>query len=339
MSLPPTANHELPQVSWSRLRERECGLWRTWWSTISWVRRVGPLVGVLLFWALHRLLGGARVDHAALGCAVLLVAYAGPRAEPWFRLLLPMALMGTVYDGQSYVRRALGDRLTIHITEPAAFDRTFFGVHSVAGVLTPAEWLQLHTHPVIDLICSSVYLTFLPAFIGVALWFRWRGLVNAGPTGMRFTRAAESMTWAFFWLGLVSVVTYYLYAAAPPWYAAKYGWGPVVRDALPNAGGAARVDAMLGLPIFATFYGRNPNAFGAIPSLHAAIPLLAFYFACRVGSLRVLTGTYALVMMFSAVYLNHHYVLDLLWGSTYAITIAWLVSRVTAARNSGADRS
>lgn len=305
---------------------REKAAWEIWWRSAPPSRRFGPVVGVLFFWGAHIGHGGFRADHLALGLAVLAFAYAGPRIAPWFRLLLPLALMGAVYDGQSYVRRALGDRLTIHITTPAAFDRAWFGVRTAAGQLTPAEWLQLHTHPVVDLICSSVYLAFLPAFIGVALWFRWCGMRTPGPPGARLIREAELMTRAFFWLGLVSVVTYYLYAAAPPWYAAKYGWGPVVRDALPDAGGAARVDAMLGLPIFATFYGRNPNAFGAIPSLHAAIPLLAFCFACRVGSLRVVTGIYAAVMMFAAVYLNHHYVLDLLWGSAYALVIVWLLT-------------
>lgn len=289
------------------------------------------MLGVIVFWALHAGLGGFRADHAALGCAVLAFAYAGPRAAPWFRLLLPLALMGAVYDGQGYVRHALAEKLTVHVTQPAAFDRAFFGVSTAAGVLTPAEWLQQHIHPVLDVVCGTAYLGFLPVFIGVALWFRWRGLRSPGAPGARLTGIAESMTWAFFWLGLVSVVTYYLYAAAPPWYAAKYGWGPVVRDALPDAGGAGRVDAMLGLPVFAAFYGRNPNVFGAIPSLHAAIPLLTFCFACRAGSLRVVTGAYTLLMLFAAVYLNHHYVLDLLWGSAYAVLIAWLV---TAARKS-----
>ncbi|MFA6386057.1 MAG: phosphatase PAP2 family protein [Candidatus Paceibacterota bacterium] len=304
---------------------RESAAWRAWWRAAPRRRRLGPGLGVFAFWVAHLGLGGFRGDHVALGLAVLAVAYAGPRAAPWFRLLLPLALMGAVYDGQGYVRRALGDRLTVHIAEPADFDRALFGVKTAAGVLTPPEWLQLHTHPVLDVVCSLTYLGFVPVFIGAALWFHWRGRRTPGGPGERRVQEAEAMTWAFFWLGLVSVVTYYLYAAAPPWYAAKYGWGPVVHDALPDAGGAARVDAMLGLPVFATFYGRNPNAFGAIPSLHAAIPLLAFCFACRAGSLRVFTGLYTLLMMFAAVYLNHHYVIDLLWGAAYALLIAWLM--------------
>jgi membrane-associated phospholipid phosphatase len=39
------------------------------------------------------------------------------------------------------------------------------------------------------------------------------------------------------------------------------------------------------------------------------------------GVLRAFTIGFYLLMCFSAVYLNHHYVLDLMWGTTYAILI------------------
>jgi membrane-associated phospholipid phosphatase len=335
-----SSQHEQSSASvgngWSWTRETV--EWHAWWRAAPRGRKISPALGVLAFWSAHAALGGFRADHVALGLAVLAFAYAGPRAAPWFRLLLPLALMGAVYDGQGYLRRALAERLTIHVAEPAAFDRAVFGVRTAAGVMTPAEWWQLHTHPALDVICGATYLGFLPAFIGVALWFRWRALRTPGADGVRVAREAETMTWAFFWLGLISVVTYYLYAAAAPWYAAKYGLGPVVRDALPDAGGAARVDAMLGRPVFATFYGRNPNVFGAIPSLHAAIPLLAFCFAWRVGSLRMVTGIYALLMAFAAVYLNHHYVLDVLWGWAYVGVVVGGMVRWTARRRPTADR-
>lgn len=309
--------------SWAR----EKAAWKAWCETASPRRLVLPLGGVLAFWTVHLTLGGFRGDHVLLGAAVLACAYGGPRTEAWFRLLLPMALMGALYDGQGYVRNALADRLTIHVAEPAAFDRAVFGIRTAAGVLTPPEWWQRHTHAALDLLCGATYLGFIPAFIATALWFRWRAEKIGGIEGSRRTREAEAMTWACFWLGLVSVVTYYLYPAAPPWYAEHYGFGPAVRGALPSAAGAARVDALLGIQVFAGLYEKNPNVFGAIPSLHAAIPLLAFCFACRVGSLRIVTGAYALLMMFAAVYLNHHYVLDLLWGAAYAVGAMWIVTR------------
>jgi hypothetical protein len=305
--------------------EEEKIAWRAWWRASGAARRFGPLGAVIAFWAAHGGLGGLRGDHGLLGLAVLAFAYAGPRADPWFRLLLPLALMGAVYDGQGYVRRALHGQLTVHVAEPAAFDRAAFGIATVEGVLTPPEWLQLHTHPLLDVFCSFIYLSFVPAFAAMAWWFRWRAGRQPPTEAARQAHEAESLTWAFFWLGLISCVTYYAYPAAPPWYLAHYGPGPVVLDAPPSPAGAARVDELLGITLFADFYGRSPNVFGAIPSLHVAIPLLAAGFAWRIGSLRGLSTAYALVMAFAAVYLNHHYVLDLLWGGAYALLALGLV--------------
>ncbi len=295
--------------------------WKKWWHALSAARRWGPLAGVALFFIAHALLGGFRIDHALLGAAVLAVGYGGPMAAPWFRLLLPVVLMAVVYDGQGYVRSALHGHLTIHVSQPADWDRALFGITTNEGVLTPPEWWQRHAHPFLDVFCGATYLSFIPVFIGVALWMRRPGLDSA-----RRAHTAESMTWAFFWLGLISCLTYYLYPAAPPWYLADYGPGPAVLEAAPSAAGAARADALLGTTIFAQFYARSPNVFGAIPSLHVAIPLLAFVFSWRDHNLRWPLGAYTAVMAFSAVYLNHHYVVDLLWGATYALGSAAAVT-------------
>ena len=308
-------------------RSREAAAWREWWRGLTARRKYGPLIGVGLYWTALLLPGGFRGDHALLGAAVVLVAYAGPRAAPWFRLLLPAAMMGAMYDGQGYVRRALAGMLTIHVAEPANWDRSLFGISTANGELTPAQWLQQHTHPVLDVLCGFTYITFLPVFLGLAIWFRWSAAKRQGAARDRQVLEAETMTWAFFWLGLISCVTYYVFPAAPPWYADQYGFGPAVLDAPASPAGAARVDVLLGWGLFASFYGRSPNVFGAIPSLHVAIPLLAFCFACRVGKLRAATGLYAALMAFSAIYLNHHYVVDVLWGAAYvAIVVTALIA-------------
>ena len=157
MSVPPISSPPPVRrgLAWTEEKQR----WGGWWRPLSVFRRCAPLAGVLLFWAGHALLDGFRGDHVLLGLAVLAFAYAGPRAAPWFRLLLPLALMGAVYDGQGYVRRALHGRLTVHVTEPANFDRRFFGIDQGAEVLTPAEWLQRNTRPALDVVCSFTYLS------------------------------------------------------------------------------------------------------------------------------------------------------------------------------------
>jgi membrane-associated phospholipid phosphatase len=55
---------------------------------------------------------------------------------------------------------------------------------------------------------------------------------------------------------------------------------------------------------------------------------MAFYYALRFGALRKSTFAFYLLMCFSAVYLNHHYVLDVLCGSAYALAVAFTTDLV-----------
>lgn len=54
---------------------------------------------------------------------------------------------------------------------------------------------------------------------------------------------------------------------------------------------------------------------------------MAVYFAFRYREGRIFAILFYLSMCFSAVYLNHHYVLDILWGSAYAVLISIFVDR------------
>ena len=74
-------------------------------------------------------------------------------------------------------------------------------------------------------------------------------------------------------------------------------------------------------------YGKTANIFGAIPSLHVAYPMLAVWFSFRIGAARAWAVTFFVVMAFSAVYLNHHYILDVLWGASYALIVGWAMDR------------
>jgi membrane-associated phospholipid phosphatase len=122
-------------------------------------------------------------------------------------------------------------------------------------------------------------------------------------------------------MNLAGSLTYYVYPAAPPWYAQQYGFGPVHYDARANIAGAARFDELLGIPYFAVLYSRSADVFGAIPSLHVAYPLLAFLFGreLRLWWLDAATGVLFLLVCFGAVYFQHHYVVDVLVGAAYAL--------------------
>src|SRR5262249_73366 len=59
----------------------------------------------------------------------------------------------------------------------------------------------------------------------------------------------------------------------------------------------------------------NPNVFGAMPSLHVAYPLMVVMFTWDRGWIwRGGTIAFTALVSFAAVYLGHHYVLDLVAG-------------------------
>ena len=116
-------------------------------------------------------------------------------------------------------------------------------------------------------------------------------------------------------------MTYFAYAAAPPWYVTQYGLGPARTDVRPAAAAAQRFDALLGTRFFDEMYGRGVDVFGAYPSLHVAYPLIAAILAFRIAALRWARWPavlFFLLMCLSAVYLQHHYVTDVVLGIAYA---------------------
>jgi membrane-associated phospholipid phosphatase len=64
----------------------------------------------------------------------------------------------------------------------------------------------------------------------------------------------------------------------------------------------------------------SPNAVAATPSLHAVYPMFIALYCIRVSGRRVAWLLFLPVAVsFAAVFLGHHYVIDLLAGYAYAI--------------------
>ena len=73
--------------------------------------------------------------------------------------------------------------------------------------------------------------------------------------------------------------------------------------------------------------GRFANPVAAIPSLHAAYPmLLALFFWRGAGRWRWLLAAYPLAMGFTLVYAGEHYVIDVVLGWAYAVVVFVAVS-------------
>ena len=85
------------------------------------------------------------------------------------------------------------------------------------------------------------------------------------------------------------------------------------------AAGALRFDKLVGMPIMENFYGKSADVFGAVPSLHVVYPYLCLCYTWRVlPRFRWIALAYWLLILFSAVYLNHHYFLDIFVGISIA---------------------
>jgi membrane-associated phospholipid phosphatase len=296
--------------------------WPLWWGGLTFGRRVGPLCAVLVYFAALFALHGFRSDHLTVGMSLLVLYYGGRRMGYLLDFLFPIFLIAIIYDSMRFYSDYI--RGPIHVTEPYFFDKNFFGISTANGVLTPNEWWQQHTHAFLDLITGFAYLTFVGVYaITSAYIYFWVSRKGTSTRSAAYIRERRSVLgWSFFWVNLIGYSTYYWYAAAPPWYVSLYGLGPANLEARANPAGCLRFDQLLGTHFFTEMYGRSADVFGAIPSLHVAYPLLSVYFAFRFGTLRAFSVFFYILMCFSAVYLNHHYILDILWGSAYALLVA-----------------
>lgn len=134
--------------------------------------------------------------------------------------------------------------------------------------------------------------------------------------------------WSFAFANWISFFVWILVPVAPPWYVHAHGCAVSLAD-LPSPAGLSRVDALLGIAYFSHFYARAASVFGALPSMHCAYPLLGLLTAWRDAGKkeRALHVTYAVWMAASAVYLGHHWVIDVLAGWATAAAGVFLARR------------
>lgn len=259
--------------------------------------------------------GRLRWDHVAADVLLMGVAWAGPRTRRFLAGGLPLWLTGMLLDSQGLWLFLRGP---IHTGDLWELERQLFP--APGGTHWP-EWWATRFNPVLDLLCGFSYAAYLYEVFAVAIFFFVK-------KDTRF----EKVCWAFLLVNAMGVVIYLVYPAAPPWYVLQYGPGPADLAALPSPAGTARFDALLGINYFASFYARNTNVFGAMPSLHAAYPFMMVFFLWHRGwAWRVPAVLFSALVSFSAVYLTHHYILDVLAGLAAAL-VAYLAVEAVFAR-------
>jgi membrane-associated phospholipid phosphatase len=269
---------------------------------IVWV----PVLSAI-YLGVMKALGGLGPEHFLLVAIALVLSFWSDGSRYIARVGMPYLLYGLVYDSMrwyaDYIRSPL-----IHVREPYDFDLRFFGIHGQ----TPNEWLQQHTSAALDFICGLAYtpLFFIGECIVLSLYF---ALTDDLRRGVRFT-------WIFVIANFIGFSCYYLYPAAAPWYVTDHGFA-VDMSVRASPAGALRFDALVGLPIMQSFYGKSADVFGAIPSLHVVYPFLAMVYGWHLRRFRPVAVGYLLLVCFSAVYLNHHYLIDLFIGLGIALAV------------------
>lgn len=88
-----------------------------------------------------------------------------------------------------------------------------------------------------------------------------------------------------------------------------------------SAAGLSRFDDFSSIQIFERIYSQDSSIYAAIPSMHAAYPMILVYFGWK-NKIKLLTLFFvnqAVGIWFSAVYTMHHYIIDPLAGMSCAI--------------------
>ena len=134
----------------------------------------------------------------------------------------------------------------------------------------------------------------------------------------------------FLFVNLIGFAGYYIHPAAPPWYVMKYGFEPILNTP-GDVAGLGRFDEMTGLGIFDSLYSRNSNVFAAVPSLHSAYMVIAFYYSLKAkypNFLRVIFGIIMLGIWFTAVYSAHHYIIDAILGASCSVLGIFIFEKI-----------
>jgi inositol phosphorylceramide synthase catalytic subunit len=286
---------------WAHMRS----LWPRW--------TLLPVLPYVVYVSVLAVIGDARWDHVVLVSLIALIAYGNARTKKLYLGAHPFALVAIFYDVMRYMKGLGVSPERVHDCDLRAHELALFGIGSGADRITLSDYFLTHHWTALDLYCAVPYGTFIFAALGagVVLYFR-------------DYRAMQRFSWVFFLMNVAAFVTYHLYPAAPPWYYHAHGC-EISMTALPSAGPRlTHVDAVLGIHYFKGIYERSSDLYGAVPSLHVAYPLVILVEGWRsfrwLG--RSLSVLFLVSMGFSAIYLDHHWVIDVVLGMIYCLSAA-----------------
>ncbi len=275
-----------------------------------------PPLPFLAYGVVMMIIGDLRWDHVAMMILVPLLAYYNAWTKKLCVGAYPMGLVGFFYDAMRYLKNWGVSPERVHDCDLRALEMRLFGFEYQGQRITPGDWFLTHHWTAVDIYCAVPYGTFIFAALGAGVILYFRDY-----------RAVQRFAWVFFLMNVVAFITYHVYPAAPPWYYHAHGC-EISMTAMPSAGPRlAHVDEVLGITYFKGIYERSSDLYGAVPSLHVAYPLLIVIEGWRsfrwLG--RALSILFFFSMGFAAVYLDHHWICDVVLGFCYCLAASALV--------------
>ncbi|MFO7591740.1 MAG: phosphatase PAP2 family protein [Acidimicrobiia bacterium] len=225
---------------------------------------------------------------------------------------LPVLVIAAGYD---LVRSRAVDLVPRAVTDPQLqVDEFLFG--GVVPTIRLQDWLvDAGTPHWWDYPVWVMYLSHFVVTPAVAVWL--------------YLRHREWFhRYAILILGvcLAGFATYFILPAVPPWLASRDG------ALAPTTRVVHAVWDSIGIDSASKIFdgdARLANPVAALPSLHAAWPLMTLLFLWRkVGRWRWLLVAYNAAMVFVLVYGAEHYFSDILMGWVYVIVIYLVVNRL-----------
>ncbi len=213
--------------------------------------------------------------------------------------------------GYEYLRGLVPHLVTkVHIRTMIYFDKTIFGT---VPTIALQQWLfrsgTIHWYDQ-----AAVVLYFLhfivPLLAAMVFWFLDKHVFKLYMAAMVL-------------LSYLAFLTYYIFPAMPPWMAGQQGFLPPVAHIMDQV--LANFAHPISLPTVYNYVGANLVA--AVPSLHAAYPLMTtLFFYKKFPRYGAWAFLYPAAMWFTVVYLGEHYVFDIVVAIVYVLVIFALVT-------------
>lgn len=282
-------------------------------NTIQWPSNKENIVLFIVmafFLFITKIFIGIRPEHLYLIGSYLILFYLGLPSRKLAVALVPFILFGISYDWMRIYPNYMVN--SIDVGDLYNLEKSVFGVTDKGLLMTPCEYFTIHHSSLADFFAGVFYLCWVPVPIFFGIWLY---ITKSRSLYLRFSLV-------FLLVNLIGFIGYYIYPAAPPWYAINYGMDPVLGTP-GNAAGLARFDTITGLSLFESIYGRNANVFAAVPSLHAAYMVVTLCYAIFQRCKWYVITLFSLIMVgiwLTAVYSSHHYIIDVILGILCAIS-------------------